>query len=365
MVASEVHLIRENERELYFAHRPLSGVVFMVIGLGVVYFFSTSPRVTETFARWIFGAGGSLFALFGFGAALWRYELRLDLVNRAYHGRRGFWPNPKTIHGSLDELEGVVLTSRIDRSDKNRQIVWSVSLAFRTWPKPVVVMESQNEVKAHEALEHYAKKLRIPALDRTGGQEQAQAWTELDLPLRDQSGHPEFIPPLPAGSRIEFLDRPGRRTITLPAAGPSFAGFFLILFGTPFFGGGSFFLWMILFLPPERVQGPQWVGWLISTIFIVIGGFIMFLGVAGMWGRPVIEEGPEDVTHTLLLFGRRVRSQWITKRDVEEVLVREDENKRPELVLRSNKKVLRIRGLQQSPQELEWLRVAVSVFVSR
>ena len=39
MVAAEVNLIRENDRELYFAHRPLSGVVFMLIGMGIVYFF--------------------------------------------------------------------------------------------------------------------------------------------------------------------------------------------------------------------------------------------------------------------------------------------------------------------------------------
>lgn len=39
MVAPEVYLIKENDREMFFAHRPLAGVVFMLIGMGIVYFF--------------------------------------------------------------------------------------------------------------------------------------------------------------------------------------------------------------------------------------------------------------------------------------------------------------------------------------
>ena len=143
MVAPEVYLIKENDREMFFAHRPLAGVVFMLIGMGIVYFFSFSALVKEPVARWIFSAGGALFALVGFGAALWRYELRLDLLGRTYSGRRGFWPNPKALKGSLADLEGVVLSSRVERSDKSTYTVWTVSFAFKNWPKAVKVMESQ------------------------------------------------------------------------------------------------------------------------------------------------------------------------------------------------------------------------------
>jgi hypothetical protein len=94
MVAPEVYLIKENDREMFFAHRPLTGLVFMLIGMGFVYFFSFSTLVKEPVARWVFSAGGALFALVGFGAVLWRYELRLDLLGRTYSGRKGFWPNP-------------------------------------------------------------------------------------------------------------------------------------------------------------------------------------------------------------------------------------------------------------------------------
>ncbi len=92
---------------MFFAHRPLTGVVFMLIGMGIVYFFSFSTPIKDQVARWVFSAGGALFALMGFGAALWRYELRLDLLGRTYSGRKGFWPNPKSLKGSLDDLERI------------------------------------------------------------------------------------------------------------------------------------------------------------------------------------------------------------------------------------------------------------------
>ena len=364
MVAPEVQLIREDDRELFFAHRPLTGVFFMLVGLCMVYFFSVSPLVKETTARWIFGAGGTLFALIGLGAAVWRYELHLDLVNRSYRGRKGFWPVPGTIRGSLDELEGVALTSRVERNDGSTTTVWSVGLSFRTWQKPVVIMESQSEVKAYEAVKEYSKKLQIPALDRTGGLDLSTHWSALDMPLREQPGHPMFIPPLPSESRIEFIHRPGKRIILLPASGASFEGFFLILFGTPFFAGGAMVLVLLLFGDPQRVHGSVWVGWMVGIVFMVAGAGIMFLAVAGMWGRPLIEEEGAALTYTLKLFGKHIRPQRLLKRDVEEVAIKQGPSKRHELVLRSNRKIVRMQGWEQNPQELEWLRIAVSVIVS-
>lgn len=35
----EVHLIRENEREMHFAHRPMAGIVIALIGGGLGWFF--------------------------------------------------------------------------------------------------------------------------------------------------------------------------------------------------------------------------------------------------------------------------------------------------------------------------------------
>ena len=117
MMVPEAYLIRENDREIYFAHRPQYAVVLLLTGAAIVYYFFFSDAVEDQTARWIFTAAGAFFALIGLVAALWRYELRLDLLTRTYSGRKGFWPNPRPLRGLLDEMEGVILTSRIDRSD--------------------------------------------------------------------------------------------------------------------------------------------------------------------------------------------------------------------------------------------------------
>jgi hypothetical protein len=361
MVAAEVNLIRENDRELYFAHRPLSGVVFMLIGMGIVYFFFFSSHVREQAVRWIFSAGGALFALIGFGGALWRYELRLDLLTRTYSGRRGFWPHATPLKGSLDDLTGMLLTSRVDRSDKSSVTVWTVSLGFQGWDKPVTVMETQTEVTAYGTLEHYAKKLRITAIDRTGAGERRTPWTDLDKPLAEQPDHAISIPPLPAGSPIEFVNRPGRRTIIFPAQGFTGAGLFIFLFGLPFFGMGSFTLWLLL--SGAKISGNVAAGYIIGPVLMLVGLFILFLAIAGTFGRPQVQEEEREIVHSLLLFGRRVLPRRITKREVEEVSLRPVTGRnsagKQELVLRSDRRILRISGLPIGGQDLEWLKLAV------
>ncbi len=367
MAAPQVNLIREDDREMFFAHRPLAGIVFMLIGGAVIYFFSTSPLVNEQLARWIFAAAGVLFVLAGFGAALWRCELRLDLAARTYRRRKGFWPAPKDLRGSLDELEAVTLSSRMERSDKNTYTVWSVSLKFRTWEEQARIMESRNDVAACRTLEHYAKKLRVPVIDGSGTQVRATQWTDVDRPLKDQPGRPAVIPSLPPESRIEFTNEPGGRMIKLPSSGLSFAGVFLMLFGTPFFCGGMFFLWMLLFGPPGQVHGPLCLDWILSTVFMLAGAFIIFLGAAGMWGRPFLEEDGSRINYSMTLFGTRMWPQRLLKHEVEEVSIKtapDNRADRQELVIRSNAKIIHVNGEGLSGRELDWIRIAISVIAA-
>jgi hypothetical protein len=365
MIASEVNLIKEDDREIYFAHRPLSGIAIMLIGMGIVYFFFFTSVVKEQVPRWVFSAFGALFSLAGFAGALWRYELRLDLITRTYSGRRGFWPDPKPVRGSLDDLEGVVLSSRVDRSDKSTTTVWTLGLRFRNWEKPVTIKESTNEPAAYQELEHYAKKLRIPAIDRTGAQEQAISWTDVDKPLAEQPDHPVSIPPLPAGSTIDFTAGPGRRRILLPANGFSVGALVFGLFGLPFFSLGSFFLWVLLF-NRAAVRGSISAGFIVAPLFILVGLLVILLGIAAMSGRQLIEEEGGDLVFSLLLFNGRVRPRRAVKKEVEEVSLKPvpERSDQQQLLIRSDKLIMHIGDQKLSPKELEWLKVAVSVIVS-
>lgn len=363
MIAPEVNLIREDNREIYFAHRPIAGIVIMLAGMGVAYFFGF--HVKDQMPRWIIGATAFLFALGGFAGALWRYELRLDLISRTYSGRRGFWPNPKPLRGSLDDLEGVVLSSRVDRNNKSTTTVWSVGLQFRNWDKPVAIKESANEPAAYQALEQYAKKLRVPAIDRTGAEERAVSWADVDTPLAQLPDHPILIPPLPTGSAIEFTPAPGRRSILIPAYGFSLQAAFLVLFGSVFGSFGGFFLWALLF-NRAHVQGSITAGFIVSSVFTLIGLLVVSAGIAGMRGKQWIEEEGADLVYSLLLFNRRVRPQRIPKKEVEEVSVKPmpERKDQQQLVIRSDRRIMHISDRRFSSQELAWLKVAVSAIVS-
>jgi hypothetical protein len=87
---SEANLKRDTERELFFAHYPLSGVIFAALGAGFGYL--PAYFGADSVTRWIFGGMGALFALIGIVDALWRYEFLLDLTSRTYSCRRGFCP---------------------------------------------------------------------------------------------------------------------------------------------------------------------------------------------------------------------------------------------------------------------------------
>ena len=361
MIASEIYLVRENDREMYFAHRPFMGWIFLVIGAGTVVFVWQATTGSDVIVRWVMSAGGAFFGLIGLVAAFWRYELRLELLTRMYSGRKGFLPNPKPLRGTLDEMEGVILTARTDRSDNSTMTVWTVSFGFRTWEKPVKVLESQSETAARRKFEHFAKKFRVEAVDRTGATETRTAWTELDRPLAAQQSSPSPIPPLPRDSRIDFRDTPGRRTITLPEPGIAAAGIFLILFGLPFFGMGGTALYLVL--SGHRVTGSVAAPYVLGPLFMAVGLLIMFVGVSGIWGRQTIEEDGGTIRIGLLLFGRTLRGRRLAKRSIEAVEIRPVPGRQGkaqrELAIRSDVKIVTISEQGMTGQELEWLRSAV------
>ncbi|MGA7288092.1 MAG: hypothetical protein WBX02_08355, partial [Terriglobales bacterium] len=56
---------------------------------------------------------------------------------------------------------------------------------------------------------------------------------------------------------------------------------FLTIFGLVFAAAGIFFASSVVFSAPGQAQGNRWVGVLVSTIFIFIGGGIIFAAIYG------------------------------------------------------------------------------------
>jgi hypothetical protein len=377
---AEVHLIRENARELHFAHRPMAGLVFAVIGTGFGWFFWA--RAGEGSGRWIGLLAGLFFAAVGMGAAFWRYELTFDLLQRRYTRRQGFWPSPKEEQGAFDEIESVTLSleyRRTSSKSSSTSAVWMVGIKLRHDPQPIKVAEEWQEEKGYARFESLAKALRVSAVDATAGIPQAVRWEQLDVSLAQRAGSSESreeapgITPLPPESRIEFSNVPGSRVIRLPAAGLSFGGLFLALFGFVFFFAAGFFAWAKVSGMPVR-ENPSGAAWVIIPVFAVVGLAIMALGAFAMSARDVVREDTGALIFSYEALGRHWLLQRIEKREIELVAFRDPTRlsgssvraggvallgrgagSRQEVLVRSDRAAKRIGG-DLSDSEREWLR---------
>jgi hypothetical protein len=263
--------------------------------------------------------------------------------------------------------------------------VWVVGLAFRGERKPVSVMEDRREVKAYQRLEALAEKLRLPAIDRTGGQERRVPWDALDRPLQEELRResPRWgasagagIPPLPPGSAIEVTRSPGGWIILLPAPGFSWGTVFFLLFGSAFAAFGGTALWAKA-TGRAITESPPGITWVLGPFFLLVGLVVLLLAVAASRGRMMIREDPSGLAFGYRVCGRPIRLRRLPKGEIEEVGLRpvaaagrdaalrvgpvslrwprQEAQDRTELFVRSDRDVVRL-GEGVRPEEQEWLR---------
>ena len=339
MRVAKIALKHESERELFFAHRPISGIIFSVLGAGFGYL--PTYFGADDWTRWIFGGFGAFFAAIGILGAFWRYELRLDLITRRYTRRRGLWPAVKVTTGSLNDLDAVLLTQEWSRASSkhgsSEHPFWKISLLFKSWDKPVSIEAVNTEQKGHERLEYFAKKLQVDAVDRTKSSATRRPFGELDQTIRQQSGSqgfddaqptndPRFPPPQ---SGITVTDSMEGLRLTLPAHGFN-AGLVLFgLFGLVFAGFGLFFIIVKSGLYTEITgqtlqikENPPGAGWTIAGLFTLIGCAIMMFGVIASYGREQIAARGNELIYRFTWLGRSFRTVTMDKSAVEELDLR-------------------------------------------
>lgn len=392
---AEVSLVRETESEIYFAHRPLGGVVFAVIG--GVFAAIGLMLIPDGVGKWVFAGVGLVFVAIGIGGAFWRYELRLDLNARRYSRVKGFWPSPKLDEGPLDEIEGVVLVQE-ERTSSSKHgshtyIVWVVKLPFRGEEKPVSVFESRDEAEGYGRAESLAKKLRVPLLDRTEMPERVTPWDKLDETVAQRVAAqskgwsvPSSVSAPPLGSRIQYDETPSRRSILLPPLGMNFVSVFLGLFGLVFAGAGGFFLWAKMSGVPIK-ENPEGATWYIAPIFILIGMGVAVIGVAVAAGRSIVREESDILAIGVRVLGRDWAAKRFVKREIEQIEVRvateptsrsrgrlrlggasislghSTRTPGQEVLVRSDQAVARL-GKNLSDEERQWLRDALTSLAS-
>jgi len=391
---ADVHLVRETEGEIAFAHPPAAGVVFAVIGgvFAAIGYFA----IDDSVGAWVFTGVGLLFVAIGIGGAFWRHELRLDLNARRYSRLKGFWPSPKLREGGLEEIEGVALQTEERRSKDHTYTVWVVKLPFRGEEEPVSVHEARDEMGGYARAESLAKKLRVPLLDRTEMPERVTPWEKLDETVADRVaaqskgwGVPSSVgAPPPAsfgGSRIFYDQTPSRRVILLPAMGMNALSIFLGLFGLAFAAGGGFFLYAMLSGMPVN-ESPEGAGWVIAPVFILIGLGTVTFGYAAAAARGVVREDGDTLAIGMRVLGRDWGMKRFVKREIEQVELRiaaeparrsgrlrvggasiamgsSPSTPGQEVLVRSDRAVARL-GKNLTDEERQWLRDALTSMAS-
>jgi len=388
----DVTFRREGEREIIYAYRPMVG---LAVALGLLGLMAVIYVQLSGWPRWLILFVNALFALLFIGYAFWRHELIFDLLQRRYTQRKGFWPRVRETTGSFDEIEHVALDSEVRTSSSDSSSrrtmdrVWIVRLKFRNEGKPISVAEEQDEGKGCARFESLAKRLRAPAVDRTGPQEKVTPWDRLDQSLAEKiegqrsgwgTGMP--VPPVPAGSRIEFADLAGGRTIVLPAFGFTFWLPLLLLLPAGFVLMGGLFVWTQL-APQSVHQQISLLAVVAGLVFFLIGLLLLFVFVGGLFGEDWIREEREELVFRKRIFGVTWGRRRMAKREIEEIEIKLPANppadegcvtvgsrslplgKPPvtkEVVVRSDRLLLRL-GRSLSQEEREWLRAALTAMV--
>ena len=309
----ETKLRRENARELLFWHRSAWGWVCIATGLALFAMTrDTDPSGSLALRAWFVIA---VFLGFGLVYVCRRDRLRLDLESRRYHRQQGpFWAL-RTETGTFDQIEGVVLTCNPPELEWFWHLTkgpkaWQLELTFRgVWEGPALIAKLADETSAYAKLEHYARLLGLPALDRTteGVQRVIDLDPEIDLDLDVPIGVAATAGMPPFDSGIELRGKPGRETIRLPPA----------------------------------------VSW---------------------GGRLQIERSGNFLRFCTMRRGRRRGAHVLHRREIKEIELRpllfRDTSGRHQLFIRSDRGIVRI-GQRLDPRALEWLRLAVRAMAGR
>jgi len=369
-----MQVVRDDEQQLRLANPWKWGPVIMLVG-AALWYLSPVHR-SQGVAYWLLTAGAAFAIIIGLLSFLTRDELRLDFASRSYVRRQGRWPSIRETTGSFSELSSLSVRLEVRRGRKGGQYpVWVVALRFAGQPQDLPLAEFRNEPRAYAKLQSWARKLAIPALETVDGRDRPLEEKPVSQQAKEKGQ--ATLAPLPANSRIVFVEAPPQRMIVLPRLG--FNAGILLLALIP-----AITLWMGIAgyndalhrYPPRSTAFPVGV--------IAVGVLFAAAVVLSMLGRTIIQEDGNLLRISTRAIGWTYNVKDLPKQSIDDVEVRATAlsaaapsysqagmrdlrtrkvQPRPELFLRAGDKIVRI-GQSLSATDLEWLRQAVLYLAS-
>jgi hypothetical protein len=296
---------------------------------------------------------------------LFRESFGIDLELLRYTHRRGFWLSPTTRHGSLHEFQSVALDTLAGRKSGT---LWIASLQYMAPDKRITVANFSDGGKAYAFVEDLARRLDLPVLDRTGGEERTTSLTRLDAPLAPRAGlAPPRIDAPPGSGGIRLTGDAPHRRITLPAMGVNLGVLFLAILP-------ALLIWLAMTpLPARQVAAAAHAAhrhlrppvaidpWLWTTTLYTLAGlcvaYLLLLSVA----RWHIRERGDSIVATSRALGINFRRRKFRKDEILAVELRPNPAGRTvlyDLQIRARRKLLII-GTLLGEDSARWLEQSV------
>lgn len=371
---AHLSILTDTSASLHLKQNHWVGWIFVLVGAGLCALPRINSRVDDP---WVIYVVGGLFAAAGLLAAFYRVDVRLDLLQRRYRIVKGFWPNPRVYTGGFDEIEGLWFEKQWRTSGgkrKTKYLVWQTGLKVRAIGQAVGLYESTDEADARQWFERRARQLRVKTKDFTSGTGDERDWERLDDPATVRAAEPgrgfttvDLSRP-PAGLTFH-QDRDGVR-YTAAAPGWTATAVIGVLAGLPFLVFGAFAL-IIGFGLHEylgweiRVSGSTTIAVALGAIFALVGAGIIKLAIDHARAEQRFALHANEFVYSIHVGSRAAREDRLKYLEIEAFGVRESTARRgrqtasingvgiqrwstprrPELFIRTDRKVVTIRDL--------------------
>ena len=215
-------------------------------------------------------------------------------------------------------------------------------------------------------LEEFAKKLQLPMIDATSGEDVVRSAEDADVSFREktaQGGQAVEFPEPPPNLKIDYAIEGSEIHFTLPRAGFRGAAIFLAVFAV-FWNGFIFMFIMALLSGNVESASPRLFMLLFLLPFIAVGVGLA-VGVCFMVrAQTHVLASPQHVTSYATLWGKDWRIKSIPCDEIEEIeLHQADESGTQSIYIRSDTVSLDVGGTLPQPDR-QWLCDAIKAIVA-
>ena len=363
---------RWDDQELVFKQPQWVGLLFALIGIGLLVGFYLG-KVDS----WIPYVIGGLFADMGIAIACYVSECRLDLVQRTYYRKKGFFLSPTVKESTFDDLRGLLFKSERRSSSSgsgstrtsSSYTVWCIHLQWHDGDR-ISLGEWRDKLEAHNNLEEFAKKLNLPMIDATSGTEVVRSAEEADVTFREKAaeqkaaGEDAFdFPEPPADLKIDFSVEGKEIHFLLPRTGLGCASIFLGVFALLWNGIVCTFLVAVLSGNVKNAPHPLFM-LLFLVPFVAVGIGLIFAAFYMARAQTHVLANPDHVTSYGTFLGKDWGIKTVTCAEIEEIgLHKASESSNESVYIRSDRASIDV-GADLRDTDKRWLCDAIQAIVA-